>query len=101
MLKVLIPDSIEKINKQIAALEYAIKNDTRKKDIEIHTQALNVLKEGLKALEEVQNTPSAAGRPKTAPVDKINELREQGKTQEAIARELNISLSTVRRNLKL
>lgn len=100
MLKVLIPDSIEKINKQITALEYAIKQDTRKKDIEIHTQALNALKEGLKALEEVQNTPSAAGRKKTAPVDKIRELRERGKTQEAIARELNISLSTVRRNLK-
>ena len=100
MLKTLIPDSIEKIKKQINALEYLLKQDTREKDKEIHTQALNALKEGLKALEKVENAPYPSGRKKTAPVDKIKELREQGKTQEGIARELNISLSTVRRILK-
>lgn len=45
--------------------------------------------------------PKKVGKPKTAPTEKIIELRESGMTQEAIAQELGISLSTVRRELKV
>jgi len=40
------------------------------------------------------------GRPPVADMQKISELKAIGYTQEKIARELNISLSTVRRALK-
>ena len=40
------------------------------------------------------------GRPKTVESNEIHRLKANGLTQEAIARELNISLSTVRRELK-
>lgn len=39
-----------------------------------------------------------AGRKKTVDVQLIQKLRSEGKTQEQVARELNISISTVRRN---
>jgi DNA-binding NarL/FixJ family response regulator len=40
------------------------------------------------------------GRKKSANVELIQKLRSEGKTQEQVARELNISISTVRRNEK-
>lgn len=42
--KIIIPDSKEKLNKQIKALEYQIKKDTTDKDREIHMRALKDLK---------------------------------------------------------
>ncbi|SFM31062.1 helix-turn-helix domain-containing protein [Pelosinus propionicus] len=93
MIKVIIPETKEKIQRQIEVLEYILTQDTIKKDTAIHQASLEALKEGLVALDSV-------GRKKTAPTEKIRKLREEGKTQEAIARELNISLSTVRRELK-
>jgi hypothetical protein len=56
MLKVTIPESKAKIQKQIEALELALSQDKSKKDKEIHTQALNALKEAFEALETVENT---------------------------------------------
>ena len=47
-----------------------------------------------------KKSPKKVGKPKTAPTEKIIELRREGMTQEKIAQELNISLSTVRRELK-
>lgn len=47
-----------------------------------------------------RKTKTKVGKPKTAPTEKIIELRENGMTQEGIAQELGISLSTVRRELK-
>ncbi len=41
-----------------------------------------------------------AGRPKVIEFDVIQKYKMQGKTQEYIAKALNISLSTVRRNWK-
>ncbi len=59
---------------------------------EIHNASLEVLCEAL---------ISMGGRTKTIPVDRILELRAVGIAQEAIARELNISVSSVRRELKI
>lgn len=99
-IKTVIPESKAKIQKQIEALEFILTKDTNEKDKDIHKQALEALKEGLKALEEVENEPSSAGRKKKEATSKVLELREQGLTQEQIAQELKISLSTVRRELK-
>ena len=98
MIKTIIKESISKMKKQIHVLETILKQE-HKSGIEVH-QALNSLKEGLKALEKVENAPSPAGRKKTVDVELIKKLREEGKTQEQVARELNISISTVRRNEK-
>jgi DNA-binding NarL/FixJ family response regulator len=100
LLKSVIPESKAKIEKQIKALEYILKQDTNEKDREIHAQALNALREAIKALEEVENAPSPAGRKKSVDAELIKKLRGEGKTQEQIARDLNISVSTVRRNEK-
>ena len=40
MLKVEIPNSLDKLTQQIEALKYLIANDTNDKDREIHKQAL-------------------------------------------------------------
>lgn len=40
MLRVELPNNIQKIDKQIQALEWQIKQDTNEKDIVIHKQAL-------------------------------------------------------------
>lgn len=100
MLKVVIPESKAKIQKQIEALKYLLQQDTNEKDKDIHAQALNALQEAYKALEEVENTPSNAGRPKTVDKEIILNLKNKGYTQEQAARDLNVSLSTVRRNWK-
>lgn len=47
MLKVEIPKDKKKLIQQIIALEYVSKNDTNKKDIEIHRRALKELQEQL------------------------------------------------------
>lgn len=101
MLKTKIPESIQKIKEQIDALEYALKHDKRQKDIEIHQQAINALKTALNALQEVKNTPSNAGRKKNINSELVKKLRSEGMTQEEVARKLNISLSSVRRNERL
>lgn len=101
VLKAVIPESIEKIKKQIEILKCALKQDITDKDKEIYTQALNALQEALEALEAVENTPSNAGRPKAAEYKLIQEYKKQGMTQEQVARLLNVSISTVRRNWKL
>ncbi|MBU3114783.1 helix-turn-helix transcriptional regulator [Clostridium lacusfryxellense] len=98
MIKIIIKESISKIKKQIHVLEIILKQE-HKSGIEVN-QALNALKEGLKALENVENVPSPAGRKKTVDAALVKSLRKEGKTQEQVARKLNISISTVRRNEK-
>lgn len=100
MLKVTIPESKAKIQRQIEALEYALSQDSRQKDKDIHTEALQALREALDALETVENTPSNAGRPKKVKKDLIQELKAKGRTQEQIAQELKVSVATVRRSWK-
>lgn len=100
MIKTIIIKSKFKIEEQIHVTENVLKQEQSKNDIELHTQSLNALKEGLKALEAVENVPSRAGRKKTVDASLIKSLRKEGKTQEQVARELNISTSTVRRNEK-
>ncbi|WP_371381839.1 sigma factor-like helix-turn-helix DNA-binding protein [Sporomusa aerivorans] len=52
-------------------------------------------------INQIQGQKKTPGKPKTAPTDKIFKLRiVEGKTQEQIAQELGVSLSTVRRELK-
>lgn len=96
MIKTIIKESISKIKKQINVLETILKQE-HKSGIEVQ-ESINALKIGLGALEKVENTPSPAGRKKTVDADLIKKLRSEGKTQEQVARELNISTSTVRRN---
>lgn len=50
--------------------------------------------------EILEGKKRPVGKPKTAPTELIRELRATGKTQESIAQELGVSLSTVRRELK-
>ena len=45
MITIEIPKDLSKIEKQIAALEWQIKQDTNEKDREIHKQALQELKD--------------------------------------------------------
>ena len=40
MLKVVIPDSLKKLQQQIEALKYLIEHDTSEKDKAMHLQAL-------------------------------------------------------------
>ncbi len=100
MLKATIPESKDKIKKQIEALKHLLREDTNEKDKKIHEEALNALQEALEALETVENTPSKAGRPRTIKKEIIQELKNKGYTQEKAARELNVSISTVTRNWK-
>lgn len=44
----------ENKEKQIHVLEFSLKQSQNKRDIKLHTQSLNVLKEGLRALKEVE-----------------------------------------------
>lgn len=93
MLKSLLSETKEKIQRHIIALEYVLTQDSNTKDKIIHQQSLETLRESLVALNSV-------GKPKTAPTEKIIELRANGMTQEKIAQTLGVSLSTVRRELK-
>ena len=60
---------------------------------EIYARARNLL-------ELSKPIKNPVGRPKTTPTALIHKLRSEGKTQEAIAREVGVCLSTVRRELK-
>jgi hypothetical protein len=48
MLQVIVPEDNMKLQRQIKALEYQIKIDTREKDKQIHTEALQRLKDSIK-----------------------------------------------------
>lgn len=52
MLEVKIPDTKEKIIKQILALEGLLEKDTNKKDMEIHQEALHWLRKALEKIEK-------------------------------------------------
>lgn len=52
MLKVEIPESKDKIEKQILALEYQLTQDRNEKDIEIHREALHDLRMALNKVNE-------------------------------------------------
>lgn len=54
MLRVEIPKDKKKLMQQIKALEYVSKNDTNKKDIEIHRKALKELQEQLLYLKYLE-----------------------------------------------
>lgn len=51
MLEICIPDSKEKIISQIKALKYLLKQDTRKQDKEIHSNALKSLERALEGFK--------------------------------------------------
>lgn len=51
MLKVVIPQDIHKLIKQIAALKWQIKQDTNDKDREIHKKALDQMQQTLDELK--------------------------------------------------
>ena len=77
-------------------LPYGVQVDAKEiseADRDVHQKSLELLRISLVAL-------NAIGKPKTVPTDKIIELRKAGNTQENIAHQLGISLSTVRRELK-
>ncbi len=93
LLKSLLFETKEKIQRHITVLECVLTQDSSEKDKVIHQQSLATLRESLVALNSV-------GKPKTAPTKKIIELRQTGMTQEKIAQTLGVSLSTVRRELK-
>jgi hypothetical protein len=48
LLKVIVPEDKSKLLRQIKALEYQIVRDTREKDKQIHTEALEILKDSIK-----------------------------------------------------
>lgn len=50
-------------------------------------------------IKEIKN-PRKAGRKKSIDVDQVHNYRNQGKTQEWVAREMNVSISTIKRNWK-
>lgn len=51
MLNVVVPDTIQKLKKQIKALEYQIKNDINEKDRAIHQEVLKVFLEEVKEMD--------------------------------------------------
>lgn len=55
---------------------------------------------GVISQEIEKKNKRGAGRKKIVDVDLIKKLRAEGKSQEQVARDLNISISTVRRNQK-
>lgn len=54
MLKIVIPESTDKIKQYITALEYLIERDTTEKDKQIHQTSLDILKRELKKRIKVQ-----------------------------------------------
>ena len=59
-----------------------------------------VLKEKLKLLAEECKNERGAGRKKKTDPSEVHRLKQAGATQEEVARKLDISISTVRRNWK-
>jgi DNA-directed RNA polymerase specialized sigma24 family protein len=98
-LKVIIPKEKEKILRQIESLQEMIKEDTNDKDRKIHQEALDATKEALKAIEAVEKVvANMGGRPKLMSRELVQKCKAKGMTQVETAKELNTSLSTVRRN---
>lgn len=52
MIKVVIPNSIDKIKQQILALEYQLEKDETQLDIEIHQEALHDLRKALNEMSK-------------------------------------------------
>ena len=50
MLNVVIPNNKSKLQKQIKALKYALKNDINDKDKQIHSQAVEQLEKAYEAI---------------------------------------------------
>lgn len=92
-MKIMRPNTKEDLQKHIAKLENILKQEISESDKDVHQKSLELLRISLVALNSI-------GKPKTAPTNKILELRKAGNTQEKIAHQLGISLSTVRRELK-
>ena len=92
-MKIMRPNTKEDLQKHIAKLEYILTQNISEADKDVHQKSLELLRISLVALNSI-------GKPKTAPTNTIIELRKDGYTQEKIAHELGISLSTVRRELK-
>jgi len=92
-MKIMQPNTKEDLQKHIAKLEHILTQGISESDRDVHQKSLELLRISLVAL-------NAIGKPKTVPTNKIIELREAGNTQEKIAHQLGISLSTVRRELK-
>lgn len=90
-VKAVLENSKIKISMQIKSLEEILKQSSSNYCLE----ALHALKEGLQALEEVENMPSAAGRKKVIDDNEILAMRANGMTQEGVARKLNISTASV------
>lgn len=80
----------KRIQQQINVLKEILEQDDLINHHEVHQASLEVLGEALVAM---------GGRTKKIPVEKILELRAAGMAQEKIARELDISISSVRREL--
>ena len=59
-----------------------------------------VLKEKLRVLSQENKNERGAGRKRKVDPMEVQDLKKAGATQEEVARELNISISTVRRNWK-
>ena len=92
-MKIMQPNTKEDLQKHIAKLENLLTQEISEADRDVHQKSLEFLRISLVAL-------NAIGKPKTVPTNKIIELRKAGNTQEKIAHQLGISLSTVRRELK-
>lgn len=90
--KTCISDTKIKIQQQIEALKAILndKNDRGNKDI--YLDSINILKEALDVINS-----SNSGRPQKITLKDVQMLKLDNKTQEQVARELNVSLSTVRR----
>lgn len=62
-------------------------------------QSEKVVFEFGKVTQEISN-PRNAGRKKSIDVDRVHAFRDAGKTQEWTAREMGVSISTIKRNWK-
>lgn len=62
-------------------------------------QSEKVVFEFGKVTQEINN-PRNAGRKKSIDVDQVHAFRDAGKTQEWTAREMGVSISTIKRNWK-
>ncbi len=80
----------ERIQQQIKRLEAALERDVGVIERSLYETSIDALRDALGAM---------GGRAKKIPVERILELWSSGMAQEAIARELKVSLSSVRREI--
>ena len=80
----------ERIQQQIQRLEVALEREVSVIERSLYETSIDALRDALGAM---------GGRAKKIPVDRILELWAGGMAQEAIARELKVSLSSVRREI--